>query len=73
MNHRPTDAAIKSSVMLALGSSTFAPNSNLAQQYRQNEHANKTWNDLRMDIESNITNNTTGISRDSDVQMRQRE
>jgi hypothetical protein len=74
MNHRPTDAAIKSSVMLALGSSTFASYSNLAQQYyRQNDHANKTWNDLRMDIESNITNNTTGTSRDPDVQMRQRE
>jgi hypothetical protein len=32
MNHRPTDAAIKSSVMLALGSPTFTPYSNLAQQ-----------------------------------------
>ena len=61
-NHRPTDAAIKSSAMLALGSSTFAPYSNLAQQYSQNDHANKTWN-----IESNITNNTTGTSRDPDV------
>jgi hypothetical protein len=74
MNHCPTDAAIKSSVMLALGSSTFATYLNLAQQYRQNNHAtNKTWNDLRMDIESNITKNTTGTSRDPDVQMRQRE
>jgi hypothetical protein len=73
MNHRQTDAAIKSSVMLALGSSTFAPYFNLVQQYRKNDHANKTWNDLRMDIESNITNNTTGTSRDPDVQMCQRE
>ena len=31
INHRPTDAAIKSSVMLALGSSTFEPYSNLVQ------------------------------------------
>ena len=59
--------------MLALGSSTFAPYSNLAQQYRKNDHTNKTWNDLRMDIESNIANNTTETSRDPDVQMRQRE
>ena len=28
MNHRPTDATIKSTVMLALGSSTFAPSPN---------------------------------------------
>ena len=35
MNHRPTDAAIKSSVMLALGSSIFSPYSILAQRYRQ--------------------------------------
>jgi hypothetical protein len=71
MNHRPTDVAIKSSVMLALGSSAFAPYSILAQRYRQNDHANKTWTDLRMDIESNITNNVTGTSRDPDIHMRQ--
>ena len=73
MNHRPTDAAIKSSVMLALGSSIFPPYSILAQRYRQNDHANKTWTDLRMDIDSIITNNITGTSRDSDIHMRQRE
>ncbi len=73
MNHRPTDAAIKSSVMLALGSSIFPPYSILAQRYRQNDHANKTWTDLRMDIDSIITNNITGTSRDSDINMRQRE
>ena len=66
MNHRPTDAAIKSSVMLALGSSIFPPYSILAQRYRQNDHANKTWTDLRMDID-------TGTSRDSDIHMRQRD
>ena len=73
MNHRPTDAAIKSSVLLALGSSAFAPYSILAQRYRQNDHANKTWTDLRMDIDSNITNNVTGTSRHPDIHMRQRD
>jgi len=42
MNHRPTDAAIKGSVLLALETSIFAPYSNLAQRYRQKDHANKT-------------------------------
>ena len=70
MNHCPTDAAIKSTVMLALGSSTFAPYFNLVQQYQKNDdHANKIWNDLHIDIESNITNNTIRTSRDPDVQM----
>jgi hypothetical protein len=64
MNHRPTDAAIKSSVMLA---------PILAQRYRQNDPANKTWTDLRMDIESIINNNITGTSRESDIHMRQRD
>ncbi len=73
MNHLPTDDAIKSSVMLALGSSAFGPCSILAQRYRQNDHANKTWTDLRMDIESNITNNVTDTSRDPDIHMRQRD
>ena len=74
MNHRPTDAAIKNSVMLALGSSIFAPYSILAQRYRQNDHANKTWTHLRMDIDSIITNNITGTSHDSDdIHMRQRD
>ena len=41
MNHRPTDAAIKGSVLLALKTSIFAPYSNLAQRYRQNDHANE--------------------------------
>jgi hypothetical protein len=73
MNHRSTDVAIKSSVMLALGSSAFGPYSILAQRYRQNDHANKTWTNLRMDIESNITNNVTGTSRDPDIHMRKRD
>ena len=73
MNHRPTDVAIKSSVMLALGSSVFGPYSILAQRYRQNDHANKTWTDLRMDIESSITNNVIGTSHDPDIHMRQRD
>ena len=51
MNHRPTSVAIKSSIMLALGSSIY---SIFAQRYRQNDHAHKTWTDLRMDIESII-------------------
>jgi hypothetical protein len=60
--------------MLALGSSIFPPYSILAQRYRQNDHANKTWTDLRMDINSIITNIITGTSsRDSDIHMRQRD
>ena len=74
MNHRPTDAAIKSSVMLALESSSFVPYSILAQRYRQNDHANKTWTELRMDIESIINNNNiTGTSRDPEIHMCQRD
>ena len=74
MNYRLTDVAIKSSVMLALGSSIFAPYSILAQRYRQNDHTNKTWtNLLRMDIESIINNNITGTSRDPEIHMRQRD
>ena len=73
MNHQPTDVAIKSSVILALGSSVFGPYCILAQRYRQNDNANKTWTDLRMDIESNITNNVTGTSRDPDIHMRRRD
>ena len=75
MNYRPTDTAIKSSVMFALGSSIFAaPYSILAQGYRQNDHANKTWTDLRMDIESNISNKIAGTSRNPEIHnMRQRD
>ena len=64
MNHRPTGTAIKNNVMLALGTSMFAPYSILHHRYRQTDHANKTWADLRLDIELIITNNTTGTSRD---------
>ena len=73
MNHRPTDAAIKGTVMLALGSSTFAPYSILAQRYHQIDHANKTWADLRTDIESNISNNFIGTSRDPEIRHRQHD
>ena len=73
MNHRPTDAAIKSSVLLALDTSIFAPYSNLAQRYRQNDHANKTWAELRMDIDSIITNKTVGTSRDPEIHTKQRD
>ncbi len=73
MNHRPTDTAIKGSVLLALETSIFAPYSNLAQRYRQNDHANKTWAELRMDIDTIITNKTVGTSRDPDIHSRQRD
>ena len=73
MNHRPTDSAIKGTSMLALGSSTFPPYSNLAQRYHQIDHANKTWTDLRTDIESNISNNFIGTSRDSAIRHRQHD
>ena len=73
MNHRPTDAAIKSSVVLALGSSIFSPYFILAQRCSQNDHTNKTWTDLRMDTESNISNNFTGTSLDPDIHMHQRD
>ena len=72
MNHRPTDTAIKSNVMLALGTSTFSPYSILHQRYRQTDHANKTWADLRLDIELIISNNTTGTSRDPIFRNRKR-
>jgi hypothetical protein len=72
LNHRPTDTAIKNNVMLALGSSTYAPYSILAQRYRQTDHANKTWTDLRQDIELIITNNNTGTSRDPGFRQRDR-
>jgi hypothetical protein len=64
MNHRHTDTAIRNNVMLALGTSRFAPYFILHQRYRQTDHANKTWADLRLDIELIITNNITGTSRD---------
>ena len=47
MNHRPTDTALKNNVMLALATSVFPPYSILAQHYRQTDHTNKTWVDLR--------------------------
>ena len=72
MNHRPTDTAIKNNVMLALGTSRFSPYSILHQRYRQTDHANKTWADLRLDIELIITNNSTGTSRDPIFRTRER-
>jgi hypothetical protein len=73
MNHRPTDTTIKNNIMLALGtSSRFAPYSILHQRYRQTDHANKTWADLRLDIELIITNNFTGTSRDPFFRTRER-
>ena len=51
MNHRPTDNAIKNTVILA-------------QRYQQVDHATKTWPDLRQDIESLIHNNPKGTSRE---------
>jgi hypothetical protein len=58
--------------MLALGISRFAPYSILHQRYRQTDHANKTWVDLRLDIELIITNNITGTSRDPIFRTRER-
>jgi hypothetical protein len=72
MNHRPTDTAIKNNVMLALGTSTFSPYSILHRRYRQTDHANKTWADLRLDIELIISNNTTGTSHDPIFRNRER-
>ena len=72
MNHRPTDTAIKNNVMLAIGTSMFAPYSILHQRYRLTDHANKTWADIRLDIELIITNNTTGNSRDPIFRNRER-
>jgi hypothetical protein len=69
MNHRQ---AIKNNVMLALGTSMFSPYSILHQRYRQTDHANKTWADLRLNIELIITNNTTGTSRDPVFRNRER-
>ena len=63
INHRPTDTALKNNVMLALATSVFPPYSILVQRYRQTDHANKTWVDLRQDIELIVTNNPTGTSR----------
>jgi hypothetical protein len=72
MNHRPTDTAIKNNVMLALGTSRFSPYSILHQRYRQTDHANKTWADLRLDIELIISNNSIGTSRDPIFRTRER-
>jgi hypothetical protein len=54
--------------MLALGSPLFTPYSILA--HCQKDHADKTLTDPRMDIESNISNNITGTSRDPEIHMR---
>jgi hypothetical protein len=70
LNHRPTDTAIKNNVMLALGSSIYSPYSILAQRYRQTDHANRTWTDLRQDIELIITLNFTFFSPFSSITSR---
>ena len=49
---------------LALGHSSFAAYSSLAQRYQQVDHATKTWPELRQDIESLIHNNPRGTSRE---------
>ena len=64
MNHRPTDNAIKNTIILALSQSSFTAYSSLAQRYQQVDHATKTWPDLRQDIESLIHNNPKGTSRE---------
>ena len=64
MNHRPTDNAIKNTVIIALGNSSFTAYSGLAQRYQQVDHATKTWPELRQDIESLIHNNPKGTSRE---------
>ena len=58
--------------MLALESSIYAPYSILTQRYLQTDHANKTWTDLRQDIELIITNNNIGTSRDLGCRQRDR-
>jgi len=73
MNHRPTNtAALKNNVMLALASSVFPPYSILAQRYRKTDHTNKTWTDLRQDIDLIVTNNPLGTSRDPVFRHRDR-
>lgn len=64
MNHRPTDNAIKNTIIIALGNSSFTSYSSLAQRYQQVDHATKTWPELRQDIESLIHNNPKGTSRE---------
>jgi hypothetical protein len=64
MNHCPTDTAIKNNVIPPLVTSMLTPYSILHKRYRQTDHANKTWADLRLDIELIITNNINGTSRD---------
>jgi hypothetical protein len=67
MNHRPTDNAIKNTIIIALGNSSFTAYSSLAQRYQQVDHATKTWPDLRQDIESLIHNNPKGTSREPET------
>ena len=68
MNHRPTDTAIKNSTRyLHVRTVLRTPST-----YRQTDHANKTWADLRLDIELIITNNTTGTSCDPIFRNRER-
>jgi hypothetical protein len=63
MNHRPTDNAIKNTIIIALGNSSFTAYSSLAQRYQQVDHATKPWPELRQDIESLIHNNPKGTSK----------
>ena len=59
-NHKPTDDAIKNIVIMALADSQHECYSSMANRYRQTDHANKTWSELRADIESMIQNNRKG-------------
>jgi len=63
-NHRPTDAHIKTTVILALAQSSFTAYSNLANRYQQVDHATRPWADLKQDLQTLIQHNPRGTSRD---------
>ena len=51
---------------MALADSQHECYSSMANRYWQTDHANKTWRELRADIESLIQNNRRGTSKDLD-------
>ena len=51
---------------MALADSQHESYSSMANRYSQTDHANKTWPELRADIESIIQNNRTGASKDTE-------
>ncbi len=51
---------------MALADSQHECYSSMANRYRQTDHGNKTWPELRADIESLIQNNRRGTSKDLD-------